>query len=77
MSRSALTLLLLLPLVAGCGETWGRESAVEIPLHRDVLQLNPRPPSCTLPKPEWKKRCTRDKFDDKSICPEGCPLVEQ
>lgn len=36
MTRRFLTLMALLPLQLGCGSTWGRPSAVEMPLHKSV-----------------------------------------
>ena len=69
-------MMLLLVLAVGCGETWGRPGGVEVPLHRDVLGLNPVGPACALEKPEWERRCTREHYKNKEICPEGCPLSE-
>lgn len=76
MTRPLLTLMMLLTLLMGCGSTWGRQSAVEVPLHRSVWGLQPRGPQCTLKYAEWKERCTREHFGNFDICPQGCPLAE-
>ncbi|KFA90519.1 hypothetical protein [Archangium violaceum] len=76
MTRQLLTLLAILPLQLGCGSTWGRSSAVEVPLHRSVWGLEPKGPRCTLKEEEWKKRCTREHYGQFDICPQGCPLAE-
>ncbi|OJT26528.1 hypothetical protein BO221_00315 [Archangium sp. Cb G35] len=76
MTRQLLTLLAILPLQLGCGSTWGRSSAVEVPLHRSVWGLEPKGPGCTLKEEEWKKRCTREHYGQFDICPQGCPPSE-
>ncbi len=76
MTRQLLTLMALLPLQLGCGSTWGRSSAVEVPLHRSVWGLQPEDPPCTLDEEEWEERCTQENFGRYDICPPGCPLVE-
>lgn len=72
MARPFHLTLLLVPLVTACGETWGRQSAVEIPLHRDLLGLNPKAPDCTLEKSEWEKRCNPENYGDDNVCPKEC-----
>jgi hypothetical protein len=58
----------------GCGETWARSGGVEVPLHRDLMGLNPKDSPCTLSKPEWEKRCTKENHSNYAVCPKGCPI---
>jgi hypothetical protein len=76
MGRQVLTLMLVVSFELGCGGTWGRPSAVEVPLHRHLLGLNPNAPPCTLERTEWEKRCNREGFGHPEICPKGCPPSE-
>lgn len=76
MTRRLLTLMVLLSMQLGCGSTWGRPSAIEVPLHRSVWGLQPEDPRCTLDEEEWAERCTREHFGKFDICPQGCPLSE-
>lgn len=75
MARRILVLTLLVAMELGCGSTWARSSGVEVPLHRDLMGLN-EAPTCTLEPSEWSKRCTRENYDNKALCPDGCPLAE-
>lgn len=71
MSRRLLMPLLLLPLEMGCGDTWGRPSAVEVPLHRDLMGINPESESCPVTGDRWKKLCGEKNYHEH--CPKGCP----
>lgn len=64
-------LALTLALGAGCGDTWGRESAVEIPLHRDLMEIKTNPKSCSLTESELKVYCNEKNYH--KLCPPGCP----
>jgi hypothetical protein len=75
MARRLLTLMLILPVQLGCGSTWARPSAGEMPLHRSLWGLEPDEPPCTLPKSEWMKRCGPENYGNEKICPEGCPIA--
>lgn len=76
MTRQLLTLMVLLPLQLGCGSTWGRSSAGEVPLHRSVWGLQPEAPPCTLDEEEWEERCNSENYGDETTCPKGCPPSE-
>lgn len=66
------TRLLLLPLGMGCGETWGRQSAIEIPLHRDLMGLNSQSTPCGITEEKQKELCNEKNYHE--LCPPGCPL---
>jgi hypothetical protein len=76
MTRRLLTLTMLLPLQLGCGSTWSRSSAGEVPLHRSVWGLQQEDPPCTLDEEEWEERCNSKNYGDEKICPKGCPPSE-
>lgn len=76
MTRRLLTLMMLVTLLTGCGSTWGRQSAVEIPLHRSVWGLQPEDPPCMLDEEEWEERCNSENYANKKICLPGCPPSE-
>jgi hypothetical protein len=70
MSRRLLVLVLLGSLDMGCGETWGRQSAIEVPLHRDVMGLNSQSTSCQLTDKELEELCNEKNYHER--CPKGC-----
>ena len=72
MSTRLLMLVLLSSLAMGCGDTWGRQSAVEVPLHRDLMGLNSRPAQCHLEKEDLEAFCNEENYH--KLCPPGCPL---
>jgi hypothetical protein len=70
MPRRFLMLVLLFPLAMGCGDTWGRQSAVEVPLHRDLMGIEPESESCPVRGDKWKKLCSEKNYH--KYCPPGC-----
>jgi hypothetical protein len=76
MARRLLTLILILPVQLGCGSTWARPSAGELPLHRSLWGLHPEEPPCTLDEEEWEERCTPENYGNVEVCPKGCPPTE-
>lgn len=69
MGKEILWLVALLAVTVGCADTWGRESAVEVPLHRDLMGLADSPP-CRLNAEEKKNFC--EGKGPHPDCPQGC-----
>jgi hypothetical protein len=69
MVRNIVWLALSLTVAVGCADTWGRESAVEVPLHRDLMEL-PQQGPCDLSMDDWEKYCGR--AGSHPDCPREC-----